>query len=182
MRWIIFLITLWTVRAAGGDLKTPDFSGYPRSAGFDYVLEGHRKASFMEIEGIPRPGANAAKPLLFVMSRFYRDSGGIFLLYFVGTTGYYANCRDVIRGSSSERLKGATQDARGEQLTPEQFTAFKEALRKLPDANFYPPLNQLVIVSFRDGDKWITRSLRPEDVKGIHGVLEERFETARPKP
>lgn len=161
----IFLVLMMTGQALAGDSSAPDFSKYPKSTGFDYFVECHRSGkSWVDHDPAKRP--------LVAISHFWQDSGSGALDYFVTTTGSVSSHRTL--------FSWAVQSSRFSQLNAKQLTQLKTALKQLPRVNSYPPFGQLVIISFRDGKAWTTRTCRPEDVQSIYAIIGERYETARP--
>jgi hypothetical protein len=47
---------------------------------------------------------------------------------------------------------------RGGQLSETDLKTLRAAMRDLPPESVSPPIERLVIVSFRDGTNWVTRS------------------------
>jgi len=176
---ILLIILLASGFAFAADTSAPDFSRYPKSEGFDYFIQAHRSGDFFERRISDRrqklnSDPSSYEPLILAISHFWRDSGSSAIEYFVTESGYAINCRHI--------HNWATQASHENQLTADQLAKLKDAINRLPEANTYPPLGQLVIVSFRTGGTWVTRTCRPEDVRSIYTILGERFETARPSP
>jgi len=176
MKRIFQSVLLATVSTFADDSTAPNFSKYPKSEGFDYFVQAHRAGDFFERRisdrrQKPDSKPSSFEPLILAISHFWCDRGDSAIEYFVTISGYATNCREI--------YNWATQDSHGSQLTPDQLTKLKDAITKLPTTNSYPPLGQFVIVSFRVGDTWVTRTCRPEDVQSIYIILGERFETAR---
>lgn len=173
-RFLVFLLA--SAFAIAGTPDAPDFSKYPKSDGFDYFIRAHRSGNFLERRIIDRrqkvdSTSPSFDPLLLAISHFWRDSDRSALAYFVTSSGYATDCRHI--------HSWAVQASHEKQLSPEQLTKLKDAMANLPKLNTYPPMGQLVIISFRAGDTWVTRTCRPEDVQSVYAILGERFETAR---
>ena len=175
VKTLLLLILLVTAQVFADDSAAPDFSKYPQSEGFTHFIQAHRTGDFFErriIDSRQKPDSDpsAFEPLLFAMSRFWSSTGNNAIEYFVTASGYVTNCR--------EYYHHATQAWHENQLTPDQLSNLKDAIKKLPKKNIYPPLDQLIIVSFREGDTWVTRTCHSDDVQAIYAVIGERYETA----
>jgi hypothetical protein len=83
----------------------------------------------------------------------------------------------------------AMQNSGQRQFTPPQLDQLRQAVRDLPEQNSYPDVAHLVIISFRDGPRWVTRCYDqrnpPDALKRIEasiagarvlGLLEEQAE------
>jgi hypothetical protein len=67
------------------------------------------------------------------------------------------------------------------QITASDLDKLRLAIRELPMTNSTPPLNRLVIVSFRQGTNWLTRTYDrqalPHAMHRIYEIIGERPET-----
>jgi len=84
-------------------------------------------------------------------------------------------------GAESERLKLWNWSTRGQkyrELTREDLLEIRAAISRLPKESADPPVERLLVVTFREGDQWTTRSYdkesMPEAIKQIFGVINRR--------
>jgi hypothetical protein len=150
------------------DNGVPDFSKYPKSTAFDYFIEQHRSELFW-FGGDDDPKI----PLVIALSHFWTTGNDAYhsaLQYFVTDDGALRTRRTI--------YNWAVQSVKNSALTKEQLSQLAKAIERLPKTNTYPPIGQLVIVSFRERGIWVTRTCRPEDVRPIFDVIGERAETA----
>jgi hypothetical protein len=153
---------LLTVAAVGaGEATAPDFSSYPQTDSFRHFLSGHTNATW-----------HLQRTNLLALSAF--PSGDRFALqYFVAENGQESDYRDV--------YNWAIQASHWKQLSEEDLTNLRSALRELPAASTSPPIERLVIVSFRKGTNWVTRSYDcatlPKAMRQIYEIVGERSET-----
>jgi hypothetical protein len=72
----------------------------------------------------------------------------------------------------------ATQDTVIRQLTPADLQEIRKAASQLPTTNDDPPVEQLVVISFWDGTRWLTRSYDteslPSEMQSIFEVIHRR--------
>ena len=77
------------------------------------------------------------------------------------------------------------QASHGKQITETNLTTLRSAIRQLPAESMSPPIERLVIVSFRAGTNWITRSYDydalPEPMRQIYDIVGERSESRKDK-
>jgi len=75
----------------------------------------------------------------------------------------------------------AIQSSHGRQLLEAELNELQSAIKQLPDDNKLPPLERLVIVSFRENTTWVTHSYDrgelPSAMHQIYNVIGERFES-----
>ena len=66
------------------------------------------------------------------------------------------------------------------QLSDTNLTSLRAAIRELPAESVLPPIERLVIVSFRDGTNWVTRSYDddalPKPMRRIYDIIGEQNE------
>jgi hypothetical protein len=133
----------------------PDFSRYPQTEAFK---------SFTE-----RPVAD--NTLLDITAFLNNDR--IALRYMVPEKGEATDVREV--------YDWAHQDMHGKPLSAAELKSLREAIRQLPAKNAYPPLDRLVIVRFRQGTTWTSRSFDnlalPEPMRRIYDIIGEREES-----
>ena len=104
--------------------------------------------------------------------------GGVYAIeYSVTEGGQEYDCRDV--------YNWAIQADQWKQLSETNLTALRSAIRELPAASVSPPIERLVIVSFRDSTNWVTRSYDsstlPKPMRQIYDIVGERFESKQTK-
>ena len=67
------------------------------------------------------------------------------------------------------------------QLSDTNLTSLRAAIRDLPAESVLPPIERLVIVSFRDGTNWVTRSYDddalPKPMRRIYDIIGEQSES-----
>jgi hypothetical protein len=145
----------------------PDFSSYPQTAAFLYFTRGHANASWHLHQ----------RTNLLAISAFHRGDDCA-LQYFVTESGQESDYRDV--------YDWAKQASQRKQLSETNLTGLRAALRDLPPQNLSPPIERLVIVSFRDGTNWVTRSYDsialPKAMRQIYEIVGERFESKSTPP
>ena len=139
--------------------------GYPRSQAFRMVLQQQTNAAAnLQTEGH-----------LLRMTCYYKPESRACLRYFVKTNGVARNHRYI--------WSYATQDSHWSQLDSSQLAALRAAIDELPTNSVTPPYERLLIVSFRDGTNWVTRtydrSAFPPGIGKIYDIIGERFETKR---
>ncbi len=148
---------------ADNKVETPDFSHYPQNAYFqnivgmqtdDSVLNGHRSN-------------------LLAISAFVGDGSNAFAVqYSVTENGLECDFRNSTLGMEDDQSK---------QLSAANLADLHSAIKALPSENEFPPMGRLVIVSFRDGATWVTRSYddkdRPQALRKIYDIIGERFES-----
>lgn len=106
--------------------------------GFDLFLQTHAQHT----------GPRHSWTNLLVISTLQAD-GRVAYEYFVGESGQCYSHRN--RGMGWSNTKGTN-------LTDVQLSRVRTALRELPANNATPPIERLVLLSFQDGDRWVTRS------------------------
>ncbi len=135
----------------------PDFSHYPQTEAFK---------SFTE-----RPVAD--NTLLDITA--FDNNDWIAHLYTVTEKGEAIYVREV--------YDWAHQNVHYKQLSAAELKSLREAIRQLPAKNAYPPLDRLVIVRFREGANWTSRSFDnlalPEPMRRIYDIHGEREESRR---
>jgi len=157
---ILFMLALEPAYAAD-KVALPDFSSYPQTSSFSAYLSFHTNAAW-----------NLQHTNLLAISAF--PQGGAFAIeYSVTDGGSEYDCRNV--------YNWALQAEHSKQLSETNLTTLRSAIRELPAASVSPPIDRLVIVSFRDGTNWVTRSYDsgslPKPMRRIYDIIGERFET-----
>ena len=109
---------------------------------------------------------------LLAISAF--PNGGVFAIqYVVAASGKERDYRSVYHW--------ATQNLRTQQLSELDLKRLQAAIHELPSESMSPPINRLVIVSFREGTNWITSSYDtdtlPKPMRRIYDIIGERFES-----
>jgi len=160
----LFVLAFESVRA-DDKLAAPDFSQYPQTAAFKYCIGRHTDG----VWHLQR------KNLLMITES--PAGGRCALQYFVTESGQESGHRNVYD------IPG--QVSHGKQITETNFTALRSAIRQLPAESMSPPVERLVIVSFRAGTNWITRSYDydalPEPMRQIYDIVGERSESRKDK-
>ena len=161
---ILFVLALEPAYAAD-KVAPPDFSSYPQTESFRFYLSVHTNSAWQ-----------LQHTNLLAISAF--PHGGAFAIeYSVTDGGREYDCRDV--------YNWAIQADRQKQLSETNLTALRSAIRELPAASVSPPIERLVIVSFRDGTNWVTRSYDsgtlPKPMRQIYDIVGERFESKQIK-
>ena len=139
--------------------------GYPHSQAFRMVLQQQTNAAAnLQTEGH-----------LLRMTCYYKPESSAYLRYFVKTNGVARNHRYI--------WSYATQDSHWIQLNDSQLAGLRNAIDELPTNSVTPPYERLLIVSYRDGTNWVTRtydrSAFPPAIGKIYDIIGERFETKR---
>ena len=156
---IVFMLVFGAIRA-GEPSVAPDFSNYPQTAALRYYL------------GITNAARMLQQTNLLAISAFPNGSS-FSLQYFVTETGQEYDCRNV--------YNWAIQASNRKQLAGTNLTSLRSALRDLPAESVSPPIERLVVVSFRVGTNWVTRSYDstalPKPMRQIYDIIGERFES-----
>ncbi len=158
---ILSILALESVR--GGDNGVvPDFSSYPQTPAFkDYLLTNTNAALHL------------GQKNLLVISEFPTAGRGAALEYFVSESGKARSQWDC--------FDWAIQGTQRKQLSETNLASLRAAIRALPAQSVAPPLERLIIVSFREGSNWITRSFDtatlPEPMRQIYRIIGERRRT-----
>src|SRR5262249_27231213 len=150
-----------TLISAQDQPSAPDFSSYPRTESFEAYLRWQTSAA-----------EHLKQRNLVAISAF--PSGDRFALQYVVTErGQERDHRNFYRW--------AIQASHGRQLLEADLKELRSAIKQLPDDNKLPPLERLVIVSFRDNTTWVTHSYDsgalPTAMQQIHNIIGERFES-----
>lgn len=179
-RFLAYSVVFFAVVASGGETAMPDFSSYEENEALKSIISEHASGQFWCFLATRRiqPDADGPKnelrqheDLLLAITVFFRDRASSALRYLVTPTGTTYNCRDL--------YNWAIQDSQEQQLSEQQLTDLKAAIKALPDKNAYPPLTQLAIVSFRIDAAWVTRTMPATELKRIFAIIGERFETKK---
>lgn len=111
---------------------------------------------------------------LLVITSYLRPKDSTYLRYYVKTSGRCLDYRDT---------GYAIQASNRKQLEAQELQALQGAFRQVPDGCVYPPYERLLIMSYRDGTNWTTRTFDrarlPLAFGKIYEVIGERFETKR---
>jgi hypothetical protein len=117
-------------------------SRYPHSAALDQVAQSHREA------------ATDREGLLLLSTWFLDGDPRVAMMCRVRTDGHVSTFRYLFDYSEGT---GAIQKSQAVDLVPDQFAALRETIRSLPEAQS-PPLENLVVISFPRGERWLTRT------------------------
>ena len=127
--------------------------GYPYSAAFDAVMKEHLYPS------------DKPTPELLEGTWFLNGNPRVAMECGVDTDGKGYTVRAV--------YDNAYQIERATQLDDKKLQALRSALQALPPSSPHPPLGKLLILSFRIGDKWVTRLYDKEHLPVlVQGVYE----------
>ena len=166
VRYIFVILLLVAVQAvhAADKVSAPDFSSYPQTESFVAFTRGHTNAAWHLYQ----------RTNLLAISAF--PSGDRWALqYFVTESGQESDHRHV--------WNWAVQASHWKQLSDTNLTSLRSAIRELPSESVLPPIERLVIVSFRDGTNWVTRSYDssslPKPMRQIYDIVGERFESKK---
>jgi hypothetical protein len=139
----------------------PDFSNYPQTESFRAFLRSQTNAA----EHLQRAD-------LLAISAFPKGDG-FALQYFVTEAGQESDHRNV--------YSWALQASHWRQLSEAELNNLRSAIHELPVESKSPPVERLVIVSFREGTNWVTRSYDsdalPKSMRQIYDIIGERFES-----
>jgi hypothetical protein len=166
-RCTIFALALGLLSAIAADkVAAPDLSRYPQTDAFRVHTGGHTNSA-----------ANLGQTNLLAISAFFSANDRTCLHYSVSESGYARNMRDVYRW--------AVQAIQEKQLTDAELKSLRSALRELPTESVSPPLERLLVISFRDGTNWITRSYDSDalsrPMRQVYDIIGERFESRKDK-
>jgi len=162
---IVVLLTLVVPLARAAEKATaPDFSRYTHTDSFTGFVWMQTNATWH---------LQHSRNLLAV-SAFHKDDGTA-LRYFVNETGQEWDTRCV--------YGVANQVARKKKLSEANLKSLRWAISELPAENSFPPVERLVVVSFREGTNWVTRSYDsgtlPKAMRQIYDIIGERPETKK---
>jgi hypothetical protein len=163
MHYTIAILLMFAIESvhAADKVSAPDFSKYPRTGSFVACTRGHTNAAWhlhqrtnlLAITVSPAGGRCAHQ-------------------YFVTESG---------RESDHPNVYSFIQGSRSKQLSDTNLTSLRAAIRELPAESVLPPIERLVIVSFRDGTNWVTRSYDddalPKPMRQIYDIIGEQFES-----
>ena len=162
MRYLAAILSmlLFQPARAGEKSVAPDFSRYPQTESFRHYLSITNAVWMLQHTN------------LLAISAF--PNGSVYALqYFVTETGQEYDCRNV--------YNWAIQASNRKQLSEPELTSLRSAIRELPAGSVSPPIERLVVVSFRAGTNWVTRSYEstapPQSMRQIYDIVGERFES-----
>ena len=135
---ILLMFALESVHAAD-QVSAPDFSRYPQTRSFVACTRGHTNAAWH---------LHQRTNLLAITA--YPAGGRCAHQYFVTESGQESDHPNV--------FNVAPQSSRRKKLSEANLTSLRAAIRELPAESVLPPIERLVIVSFREGTNWVTRS------------------------
>ena len=163
MHYTIAILLMFAIESvhAADKVSAPDFSKYPQTASFVACTRGHTNAAWH---------LHQRTNLLAITA--YPAGGRCALQYFVTESGQasdHPNVYSFIQGSHSKQLSDAN------------LTSLRAAIRELPAESVLPPIERLVIVSFRDGTNWVTRSYDddalPKPMRQIFDIIGAQSES-----
>ena len=179
MHCIVVILCVFAFQSdrVGGKPTVPDLSGYPQTYSFRHYVSVHTNAVLKD------PYLAGSWDLqhtnLLVISAF-PDGDRYAVEYFVTESGLESD-----RRRAEGVLDGAIQSPHWKQLSETNLTNLRLAIRQVPENSVPPPIERLVIVSFREGTNWITRSYDsaalPKPMRQIYDIIGERFESKKEK-
>jgi hypothetical protein len=138
------------------------FIGYPKSDALNSVIKGHTNKSHW------------TKHLLYA-TWFLDGKPNVMMQCRVNQTGQVTTERDV--------YNWAYQGGGHSQLKPQSLKSLRQAVRALPPSTQSPAMANLLILSFRNGGDWTTRTYDraklPEAVKKIYKITGAPIETIK---
>ena len=164
MHYTIAILLMFAIESvhAADKVSAPDFSKYPQTRSFVVCTRGHTNAAWH---------LHQRTNLLAITA--YPAGGRCALQYFVTESGQASDHRNV--------YNGPIQSSRRKQLSETNLTSLRAAIRELPAESVLPPIERLVIVSFRDGTNWVTRSYDddalPKPMRQIYDIIGEQSES-----
>jgi hypothetical protein len=159
MHCILIIFVMIVFNLAQASEAVADFSRYPRTEPFVTYLRIHTDAvdnvqwtNFLAISSFPNGDIND-------------------LQYLVSASGeeMYSN------------LEGnfALQILFSKRLSEADLKHLRSALKTLPSKNATPPIERLIIVSFREGTNWIThtydRDTPPSQMRKVYEIIEPKL-------
>src|ERR1035441_3079889 len=151
--FVLLLISGLAAARASDQPTTPDFSRYQQSEGFRSGLDRQ---------------TNAARHLHHILAiTKFRDAGSVADEYELTDGGVRIYC------TWSFPPGAGVGNANSPRLSKTQLKMLLSAIRELPATNALPPIDDLVLVSFRQETSWVTRSYdKRSPPKGI-GQIDE---------
>lgn len=142
-------------KAESAAAETLQLAGYPQSAAFDAVVKEHLYPD-------NKPTAKLVQGTWFLDGR-----PNVTIECGVDTDGKGCTVRAV--------YDWAYQNKSTIQLDDKKLQALRSALQALPPSSLHPPLDKLLILSYRIGNKWVTRLYDkdhlPVSVQEVYEVL-----------
>jgi hypothetical protein len=87
----------------------------------------------------------------------------------------------VTESGRRNAYSGVIPASHWKQLSDTNLTSLRAAIRELPAESVLPPIERLVIVSFRDGTNWVTRryddDALPKPMRQIFDIIGEQSES-----
>jgi len=163
MHYTIAILLLFAIESvhAADKVSAPDFSKYPQTGSFVACTRGHTNAAWH---------LHQRTNLLAITA--YPAGGRCAHQYFVTESG---------RESDHPNVYSFIQGSHSKQLSDTNLTSLRAAIRELPAESVLPPIERLVIVSFREGTNWVTRSYDddalPKPMRQIFDIIGEQSES-----
>ena len=157
MHYTIAILLMFAIESlhAADKASAPDFSKYPQTASFVACTRGHTNAAWH---------LHQRTNLLAITA--YPAGGRCAHQYFVTESG---------RESDHPNVYSFLQGSHSKQLSNTNLTSLRAAIRELPAESVLPPIERLVIVSFREGTNWVTRSYDdealPKPMRQIYDII-----------
>lgn len=164
MHYTIAILLMFAIEPvhAADKVSAPDFSKYPQTVSFVACMQGHTNAAWHLHQ----------RTNLLAIS-ICPAGGRCALQYFVTESGRESDHRNVYNLS--------IQASHGKQLSDTNLTSLRAAIRDLPAESVLPPIERLVVVSFREGTNWVTRSYDddalPKPMRQIFDLIGEQSES-----
>jgi hypothetical protein len=156
---ILFAASLVPVKASDG--AAPDFSNYPHTQWFTSHVYWQTNAL-----------AHLPEKRLLWLTEFPCGDGSAFQSYVAESGREYMGLYTEL----------ATYGGHYRELSTNQLQALRSALRELPSTNASPPIESLVVLSFREGTNWITRTYDtdalPKPMGQIYRIMEIKWQRA----
>jgi len=162
MHYTIAILLMFAIESvhAADKVSAPDFSKYPQTGSFVACTRGHMNAAWHLHQ----------RTNLLAISE-YPAGGRCALQYIVTESGQESDHRNVYN----------IQASHWKQLSDTNLTSLRAAIRELPAESVLPPIERLVIVSFRDGTNWVTRSYDsdalPKPMRQIYDIIGAQSES-----
>jgi hypothetical protein len=87
----------------------------------------------------------------------------------------------VTESGRRNAYSGVIPASHWKQLSDTNLTSLRAAIRELPAESVLPPIERLVIVSFRDGTNWVTRryddDALPKPMRQIYAIIGAQSES-----
>ena len=164
MHYAIAILLMFAIEwvHAADKVSVPDFSKYPQTVSFVACTRWHTNAAWH---------LHQRTNLLAITA--YPAGGRCAYRHIVTESGQESDQRNF--------YNPVIQTSHRKQLSDTNLTSLRAAIRELPAESVLPPIERLVIVSFRDGTNWVTRSYDddalPKPMRQIYDIIGEQSES-----